>query len=213
MKKDIYIEKSIRYLKLLDKELKLESNQKEDSSTKYFAALIREIFKTIVSVYKTNRTETAQIKKKKEENAKSFEKKIKIQKLQQYVEKLNESLKTLGEAGNYAFELSQKDLSSIKERKIKKIKKESTYRLDMDQYDEIFEQIDELLTDYAQAFNTIKSDIAKIIYFINNNKIEVVNEKIDSKILEKIKDESSKSLRLLGEAAQIAQSILAIKLD
>jgi len=213
MKKDIYIERSIRYLKLLDKELKLESNQKEVSSIKYFAALIREIFSTIVSVYKTNRTETAQIKKKKEENAKTFEKKIKIQKFKQYIEKLNESLKALGEAGNYAFELSQKDLSSIKERKIKKIKKESTYRLDMDQYDEMFEQIDEVLINYAQAFNAIKSDVAKIIYFVKNNKTEVVNEKIDGKILEKIKDESSRSLRLLGEAAQIAQSILAIKLD
>jgi hypothetical protein len=41
MKKDVYIERSIRYLKLLDKELKLESNQKEVSSIKYFAALIR----------------------------------------------------------------------------------------------------------------------------------------------------------------------------
>jgi hypothetical protein len=126
---------------------------------------------------------------------------------------LNESLKSLGEAGNYAFELSQKDLSSIKERKTKKIKKESTYRLDMDQYDEIFEQIDEVLINYAQAFNAIKSDVAKIIYFVKNNETEVVNEKIDGKILEKIKDESSRSLRLLGEAAQIAQSILAIKLD
>lgn len=213
MKKDIYIERSIRYLKLLDKELKLESNQKEGSSIKYFATLIREIFSTIVSVYKTNRTETAQIKKKKEENAKTFEKKIKIQKFKQYIEKLNESLKALGEAGNYAFELSQKDLSSIKERKIKKIKKESTYRLDMDQYDEMFEQIDEVLINYAQAFNAIKSDVAKIIYFVKNNKTEVVNEKIDGKILEKIKDESSRSLRLLGEAAQIAQYILAIKLD
>lgn len=213
MKKDIYIERSIRYLKLLDKELKLESNQKEGSSIKYFATLIREIFRTIVSVYKTNRTETAQIKKKKEENTKTFEKKIKIQKLQQYVEKLNEALKALGEAGNYAFELSQKDLSSIKERKIKKIKKESTYRLDMDQYDEMIEKIDEVLINYAQAFNAIKSDVAKIIYFVKNNKTEVVNEKIDGKILEKLKDESSRSLRLLGEATQIAQSILAIKLD
>ena len=48
--------------KLLDKELKLESNQKEGSSIKYFAALIREIFSIIFSVYKNKRTEMVPIR-------------------------------------------------------------------------------------------------------------------------------------------------------